>query len=446
MRKTAVIVGSLAMLAGAIAANGPVMAATPTPEDRVAELERRLDASAKLIEELNARVRSLEARVPSQGAAATAAAAPSTAPSLTPDAAPQSDEAARLATVEREVSEIAAGASTRNASGLPVHGFADVGAGSRTATDPDHKGFVVGSLDFYLTPELGDRVRSLFELNFEVDEEGEIATDLERAQIGYQVADSATVWLGRFHTPYGYYNTAFHHGQQISMALRRPRFIQFEDEGGVMPAHTVGLWMTGGQRFSSGKWTYDAFMGNAQRIEDGSLNMAQAGLSSAELTYGGNLGYLPGGSLDGLKVGASFLTANVEDDAVVPNRTRVLNFGLYGVYDTDQWENIVEFYHWDNDDRSGATGSHTSYAGFIQVAYRMNRFSPYARYERASLDQGDAYFAAQATGGSYYRSAIGIRFDLDLSAAIKLEVARTVNTDRTRDEFSEAMMQYAIRF
>lgn len=446
MRKIAVIVGSLAMLAGAIAANRPAMAATPTPEDRVAELERRLDASAKLIEELNARVRSLEARVPSQGAATTAAAAPSNAPSPTPDAAPQSDEADRLATVEREVSEIAAGASSRNASGLPVHGFADVGAGSRTATDPDRKGFVVGSLDFYLTPELGDRVRSLFELNFEVDEEGEIATDLERAQIGYQVADSATVWLGRFHTPYGYYNTAFHHGQQISMALRRPRFIQFEDEGGVMPAHTVGLWMTGGHRFSSGRWTYDAFMGNAQRIEDGTLNMAQAGLSSAEMTFGGNLGYLPGGSLDGLKVGASFMAANVEDDAVVPNRTRVLNFGLYGVYDTDQWENIIEFYHWDNDDRSGATGSHTSDAGFVQVAYRMNRFSPYARYERASLDQADAYFAAQATGGSYYRSAIGIRFDLDLSAAIKLELARTVNTDRTGDEFSEALMQYAIRF
>ncbi len=443
MRKSAVIVGSLVLLAGAMGANGPILAATPKPDDRVTELERRLDESAKLIDELNARVRSLEARVPAASVAATATAAPAS----TPDPAPPSDTDARLATVEREVTEMAAaGATAHNESGLPVHGFADVGAGSRTATDPDRKGFVVGSLDFYLTPELGDRVRSLFELNFEVDESGEIATDLERAQIGYQFADNATVWLGRFHTPYGYYNTAFHHGQQISMAVRRPRFIQFEDEGGVMPAHTVGLWLTGGHRFSSGKWTYDAFMGNAQRIEDGSLNMAQAGLSSAEMSYGGNIGYLPGGSLDGLKVGASFFAANVEDDAVVPNRTRVLNFGLYGVYDTDRWENIVEFYHFDNDDRSGTSGSHTSDAGFVQFAYRMNRFSPYARYERASLDQSDAYFAAQATGGSYYRTALGIRFDLDLSAAIKLELARTVETDRSRDEFSDAMMQYAIRF
>ena len=82
----------------------------------------------------------------------------------------------------------------------------------------------------------------------------------------------------------------------------------------------------------------------------------------------------------------------------------------------------------------------------MQLAYRMNRFSPYARYERAALKQTDAYFAAQTSGGSYYRSALGIRFDIDLASALKLEFARTVQTDRARDKFGEAIMQYAIRF
>lgn len=437
MKNRASLFAALLLLAGAVSTNGQAA----TAEDRVADLERRLDENARLIEQLNARVHDLEARLP-----ATAAAAPAVVPSPAPVNG-SGDTAERLAAVEHEVSEIAAASATvHSESALAVHGFADVGAGTRSPINPDHKGFTVGSLDFYLSPGIGERVRTLFELNFEVEESGEVATDLERAQIGYQLGDTATVWLGRFHTPYGFYNNAFHHGQQISMAVRRPRFLAFEDQGGVLPAHTVGLWMTGSRRMGDGRWSYDAFVGNAQRIVDGTLDMQQAGITDGEMLLGGNFGYSPGGALEGLKVGASFFTANVLADTPVPSKTRVRNYGLYAVYDTDNWENLVEWYRFDDADQSGGTGSHRSNAGFLQVAYRVGRVAPYARYERSSLDQTDSYFSAQASGGSYYRTAAGIRFDLDLSAAIKLEFGRTTETDRAEDEFSDAMLQYAIRF
>jgi len=136
-----------------------------------------------------------------------------------------------------------------------MHGFADVGAG--TTTNGVRKGFTVGSLDFYLNPQLGERTKALIELNTEVDAEGGVGVDLERLQLGYTFSDSATAWLGRFHTPYGYYNTGFHHGQQIATSLRRPRFLEFEDKGGILPAHTVGAWLTGAIRAGDGKFTYD---------------------------------------------------------------------------------------------------------------------------------------------------------------------------------------------
>jgi len=438
MKRSAVILCSALLFTGAMGSADAATAAAPKTDDRVAELERRLDASNKLIEQLSERLHDLEARLAPPSATAKAPEPPAPA---------QDETTARLAAIEREVGEMAvAGAASSGSSGLPVHGFADVGAGTRGAIDPDHKGFAVGSLDFYLTPELGERTRALFELNFEVDENGELATDLERAQIGYQISNGATLWLGRFHTPYGYYNTAFHHGQQISTALRRPSFLQFEDAGGIMPAHTVGLWLTGAHRLGGGRWTYDAFVGNAQQIEDGTLNPRQSGLTESEFTVGGNLGYLAGGFLDGLKVGLSYYTSTVGDDALMPNRTRVNNYGLYATFDTDRWENLLEFYHFDNDDLSGTSGSHNSNAGFVQIAYRLERFTPYTRYERAMLEQTDAYFAAQTSGGSYYRSAVGVRFDLNLASALKLEFGRTVETDRAREEFGDALMQYAIRF
>ena len=62
------------------------------------------------------------------------------------------------------------------------------------------------------------------------------------------------------------------------------------------------------------------------------------------------------------------------------------------------------------------------------------------------LDQSDKYFALQADGMSYYRTALGLRYDIDLKSALKLEFAHTKNTDRLVDQWTDAMLQYAIRF
>lgn len=70
----------------------------------------------------------------------------------------------------------------------------------------------------------------------------------------------------------------------------------------------------------------------------------------------------------------------------------------------------------------------------------------YARYERAGLNQSDTYFALQKDGMSYYRAAMGVRFDLDVKSALKLEFARTKDTDLLIDEWTDAMLDYAIRF
>ncbi|HYL71759.1 MAG TPA: hypothetical protein VEY89_10710, partial [Candidatus Dormibacteraeota bacterium] len=83
--------------------------------------------------------------------------------------------------------------------------------------------------------------------------------------------------------------------------------------------------------------------------------------------------------------------------------------------------------------------------------YRAGRFTPYARYERGVFQQSDNYFAAQNTGDSYYREALGLRFDVDLVSALKLELADTHITDphltdHAPSSFDEVLVQYAIRF
>jgi len=420
--------------------HSPVTHAATNDSDRIATLEQKLDQSLQLIGQLSARVHDLEAQAghgaPPPAAAQTGAAA-ATAP----------DTAQRLARVEQTVNQMAASASQHAEEGLATHGFADVGVGTHNATFPRYQGADVGELDFFLTPRLGSRTRALFELNFEVGSDGAVGVDLERAQIGYQFADSATVWLGRFHTPYGYYNTAFHHGQQIATSLRRPRFIEFEDHGGVMPAHTVGAWLTGSQRVADHRVTYDVYIGNSQRITGGALEMNNAGNTHGSTIVGGNLGLLLSGALDGLKVGVDVFQTRIEDEDQSPSYvTQLRSYGAYAAYDTDNWEDIAEFHVFSNQDLTGHTGTHHSDAGFVQIGYRAGRYTPYARYERGAFQQSDRFFAAQANGSSYYREALGLRFDVDLVSSLKLELAETRLTDRVIGSYDEALLQYAIRF
>src|SRR6266513_2355218 len=429
--------------------------------DCIAALEQKLDQSLQLIQGLSARVHDLESRA-AQGTPVaagkrsgtavpvTAAAAQPGSPAATPPAtaaATPFDTAQRLAKVEQTVTEMAASAGRRAEEGMATHGFADVGVGNHNATFSNYQGANVGELDFFLTPRLGSRTRALFELNFEVGSDGSVGVDLERAQLGYQFADSATVWLGRFHTPYGYYNTDFHHGQQIATSLRRPRFLEFEDHGGIMPAHTVGGWLTGSERLGDEKLTYDLFIGNSQRIQGGILDMNNPGNIRGSTIIGGNVGMLLSGALDGLKVGVDAFQTRIEDQDLTPSLfTRVRSYGVYAAYDTDTWEDIGEFHVFDNHDLTGGTGSHHSDAGFLQIGYRAGRYTPYARYERGSFQQSDRYFAALRHGESYYRNALGVRYDVDLVSSVKLELAQTHFTDRVVGSYDEALLQYAIRF
>ncbi|TLY61535.1 MAG: hypothetical protein E6K52_07590 [Gammaproteobacteria bacterium] len=203
-------------------------------------LEQKLDQSLQTIQELSARVHDLEVQV-AQGAPATVNKPPGRTAAAA--AAIPSDTAQRLTKVEQTLTQMAASAGQHaEGSGLPLHGFADVGVGNHNPEFSQYQGADVGSLEFFLTPRLGSRTRALFELNFEVGSDGTVGVDLERAQIGYQFSDSATVWVGRFHTPYGYYNTAFHHGQQIATALRRAASCPRTRSGPGSPARSV--WAT----------------------------------------------------------------------------------------------------------------------------------------------------------------------------------------------------------
>ncbi|MCB1957142.1 MAG: hypothetical protein KDG55_15795 [Rhodocyclaceae bacterium] len=412
---------SHALLLAALAAFPATSVLAQSDESaRIRALEEKLERSLELIEALQRKVEALETGRPT-------------------------DSAGRLDRIERQLAH-SAPASSGAASGTPLRGFADVQAVTRSG-DGEHEaeGFAVGNLDLYLTPDLGGKVRSLVELVFELEHDGESVAEIERAQVGYAFDDALTVWAGRFHNPFGYWNNAYHHGAQLQTSITRPAFLEFEDHGGILPMHGIGLWATGHLEAAGQRFRYDAYLANAPSVNnDGLLDVHPAGRTDFRAMTGLTLAWQPSAAA-GPEFGIHGLNARV--DLPTGDLARVRMLGGFATYEAGPWSVIAEGYRFDNE-TPGASGSHQSSAWFVQAAYAVDALMPFARLERASLESDDPYFAALEGGRSYRRAAMGLRFDLTAEAALKLELARRTTdlADGRNERGDEAFVQYAIRF
>lgn len=451
-------------LALAVALSLVAGAAQAADSDRIAELERKLAQSLERIETLAARLNQVEAAKPAPADSGTGA---------------------RIDQLEQTLMQVSESAAKKNDLGLPLHGFVDVGY-ARTSRDDGlnanrnrRSGFTLGNVNFYLTPQLSDRVRALVELAIEYGPDGASAVDLERMQIAYQFSDAFTLWAGRFHTPYGYWNTAFHHGAQLQTSIMRPRFIAFEDQGGILQAHTAGAMVAGSMRLGGGKFQYDAWFGNggittSDRTGTGN---ASGGLDFNRVkntggnSMGANLRYAFGGELSGLTLGVHGLRNQITNfqggiTGTEDSRTQVNMMGAFASLERDNWEVIGEYYHFNNDNKwvdntsfttAGPLGRHKSWAAFAQVGYTFHdRWTPFARLEKAVLNENDNYFASlnnvnrYQAGRSYDRAAFGLRYNVDQKSAVKAEFL--TGTEKRPAAIggdyksNEARLQYAIRF
>lgn len=377
----------------------------------------------------------------------------------------------QIKALQNEIPQMADGMHhSLGSDGIPLHGFMDVGFATNTQGNPvaNPKGFYVGSLSLYLSPDFGDNVKGLVEPHFEVNPQGGISTHIERLQIGYTFSDAATVWGGRFHTPYGYWNTAFHHGAQMQTSVFRPRFLDFEDSGGVLPAHTVGIWSMGKFKTDRGRLTYDAFVGNGPKIAGadnlgnpalqtlGKLDPNNSGDNDHSALAGASVGYEFSDSMNGLRLVVHGMSGNIDTETKTPTMHYETGLNVTGgsaVYITNDWEVMSEYYRFANKDKSGTSvtpgGTHKSWAGYFQAGRNFNDLTPYVRLERAVLNQQDMYFSSQKNGQSYSRQALGLRDNLNPNTALKLELLNSrflPDAARTALAYRSLHVQYSVGF
>ncbi|HET8759935.1 MAG TPA: hypothetical protein VFN94_02635 [Nitrospiria bacterium] len=340
--------------------------------------------------------------------------------------------------------------TSRPAAAFELHGFADVSyqhdIHDNVAPDENNGAFVIGPLDFYVAESLNPRVDVLAEFAIESG-----VVDLERLQIGYLFSDLLKVYAGRFHTSLGYWNTAYHHGTFLYTTIERPFFLQFEDDAGILPTHSVGLLLTGRQFLPSGELSYSAVVSNGSSVtvEDGAniLDPNNESDPNHNKAVGLRVAFAPSG-LSGWAVGASAMTNHVINSTPLVGPPTDIDVtqtivGADVTHTQGPWELLAEYFLLRDKDKVGADTA-TNHMYYLQVGREFRgTVTPYARHEQMSFDENDPYL--NVLGAADKRTnTMGVRVRLGEQSVLKFE-GRFI-TDNGIDSHQEYGAQWAFAF
>ena len=340
--------------------------------------------------------------------------------------------------------------SSQSGHAFELNGFADVSFTKSTeGADEFRNGdFAFGTLDLYFAQTLDD-IDILLELGVEEGDE----MDVERVTIGYTFSDALKVRAGRFHTPLGFWNTSYHHGVQLQPTIERPDFLKFEDDGGILPVHVIGGYLSGRVSTAVGAIEYGAMLGNGPRIisEDGAVNVLHPNNisdnnNSKAIAF--NAAISPS-AIEGLKIGFSGHIAEIESDAtVISGIVSDLDQTIFGAALTYSIGNIhlaSEYFSVKDTDNSTATEEDfTSNAYYGLITYTLlDKYVPYLMYENISVKEDDPYFTSLGTADTQEMIA-GLRYNINYRSAVKGEYRRIIDIGDL--DWNEYAVQWTLAF
>jgi hypothetical protein len=316
---------------------------------------------------------------------------------------------------------------------LKIRGFLDFNLGLGSAanaliypltTPPStiHNSFQFGELDLFMSSRISSTLSFLGEVILGSDATNNWGLDVERAQINYKPSEFLQLSAGRMHTMIGFYNTAYHHGTWFQTTTGRPYMYYFEDSGGILPVHIVGLEASGLVP-RSGKLNahWGVQVGNGESsafLSVSGINPVQNFLSDKNHKAFNISGFIKPDWARGLQIGANFYS----DTRVPIGFARVNNSipGLYLVYIKSPWEFLSEF-ELQRDHAFGSPVTYNTPLGYAQISHKFGEYRPYFRWQEVNVPTGDPLYSA---AGRYEGPSFGVRMDFTSFAALKVQYNR----------------------
>jgi hypothetical protein len=287
---------------------------------------------------------------------------------------------------------------------------------------PPHSTFQAGEFDLLMTSKLSDHLSFLAEIVLGPDDTNVFGPDIERYQLTYRANPYFSVSAGRFHTSIGYYNTAYHHGNWFSTAEGRPIMYLFEDSGGILPVHMVGLSFAGDvPKTDKLGLHWIAEVGNGLSSNPFASESVQNFYSDRNYKATNLAAYIKPQFLPGLQIGGSWyhdgLNPTQAENALPVPPLRQNIESAYVVFFSPDWEFMTEAVLLSNH-VMGSSESFRSPMAYTQLARGFGIYKPYFRYQYVRNNPQDP---VNLLKGTYYGPSIGMRIDFATYAAFKLQ-------------------------
>lgn len=294
-----------------------------------------------------------------------------------------------------------------------IMGFGDISYISREGTDED--GFVIGQAVAHLSASLGNSL-SVFGEFSATGKDAEYKFGVERFIVKYDFSDTFKLSAGRYHTPIGYWNSAFHHGTWLQTSTTRPEMVKFGSK--LVPIHFVGVLLEGNVPATNLRLTYKVGYGNGRHS-----NIAQpgdAGDINGNKAWMLQLNSRPQ-NIYGLDFGLGFYNDEVELEMNPDVKENTVSF--YAAWTKESPEIIFEYLHSEHEEVTDSSVSGDVDAWYAQFAYRLegkhDQWKPYLRFEKQEIDDSDPLLGSE--GLNQEASILGVRWDFNPYAALKVE-------------------------
>ncbi|HEY1265534.1 MAG TPA: hypothetical protein VGF06_18540 [Terriglobales bacterium] len=397
-------VGSVLVSSALLAQSSPSPQAEAEPEPTTRSLLEQMRQMEKRISELEAHEREQAAIIAAYAAAQKPeSAAPPPAP---PPPASSSDHMAH--TQEVRDAEV-------HYPSLQFRGFGDVDF-SATDAQGSTSGFNLGQFVLHLASPLSPKVSYFGELSFTA-QPTTYDVSVERTIIRYDYNDYLKVSFGKYHTPLGYWNTAFHHGAWLQTTISRPEMVQFG--GTLIPIHFVGLQVEGNIPSGSMGLSYSLGLGNGR----GSLlsKAGDNGDANSNRAWVAGIASRPS-RFYGLQMGASVYRDELTPVGGTSRREWIED--AYVAWTKERPEVLAEFANVHHSDILTGQIFNTQ-AFYVQLAYRFpwreNKWKPYYRFEYIHRPESEPDWNVTDLVGS----TVGVRYDITNYAAFKGEYRNT---------------------
>ena len=399
----------LAMMFFAIS---PAWAQSPPPPDQTEQIRILLER----VQQLEKRVTELETK-PAAGAGVTVQAA-NVAAVAKPEMAEGPPPPAPGLGHQHEMAEpqAAPGQMEVHYPSLQIRGFGDVDF-SATDQKGSTSGFSLGQLDLHLASALSRKVTYFGEITFNAQPSAVYTVDVERSIIRYDYNDFFKLSFGRYHTPIGYWNTAFHHGAWLQTTIARPDFVKFG--GTFIPVHFLGFLAEGNIPSGGAGLSYNVGVGNGRGSPIS--RPGDAGDNNNNRAWVANL-YSRPARLYGLQMGVSVYRDKITLPGTPPNGNNFREWisAAHIVWTKETPEFLAEFANVNH--RNILTNFVTnSQAFYAQVGYRLpwleRTLKPYYRFEHTHVPLSEQVFTNQ----DLVQSIVGMRYDITNYAAFKGE-------------------------